>query len=178
MVFGLDNADRSGLGAHDDRLGDDAGREATNPVEHGPVGDAGGREHHVAAGDIVQVVDPIEIGDPHTPRMLALLVAARASGSGAEPKTHSSRVEQPPSARLARAPTRRTRPAPARRPEVAAWPAERDRLQDRPRQSCKGTLGLTSGSPRTPDTRLTRCARPDQRYGRGRGPEPAPTSGR
>ncbi len=59
----VDDAHGAGFRAHDHGLGAGATREAPHPLEHGAVGDAGGREHDLAAGEVVQAILAVEIGD-------------------------------------------------------------------------------------------------------------------
>src|SRR4051794_25072431 len=73
VVVSLDHADGAAFGAHDDRVGDSTAGEAADAAQQIAGGDAGGREHHVAAGEVVQLVLAVEVGDAPT-RGACLLV--------------------------------------------------------------------------------------------------------
>src|SRR5687768_9026736 len=56
-------ADGAGAGAHDDALGGDAILAALDPLEQRPVGHSRRREDHVASGELVQIVNAVQILD-------------------------------------------------------------------------------------------------------------------
>src|SRR4051812_41407818 len=64
-VLAAHPADGAGRGAHDDALGRDPVAAPLDPLEQRAVGDAGGGEDAVALGEILEVVDAVELG--HAP---------------------------------------------------------------------------------------------------------------
>src|SRR5690606_21990625 len=63
-------------GALPHRVRHRAALEEADALEEVTRGDAGGGEHHVALGQIVQGEDPVEVLDPHGPGTLRLLLVA------------------------------------------------------------------------------------------------------
>src|SRR5262249_52024047 len=81
VVVRLDDAHRSRLRAHDDRVRGGAAGRASDAAEHGAVGDAGGGEHHVAMRQVEHVVFARQIGDAATLGAAALVVVAEQQAS-------------------------------------------------------------------------------------------------
>src|SRR4051812_29020899 len=62
LVAGVDGADGAGLGAHDERLRGGAPAVVVHALQQLAVGDAGGGEEAVLAGDeVVLGQDPVEV---------------------------------------------------------------------------------------------------------------------
>src|SRR5579862_9819480 len=81
VMMRLDQAYRARLRAHDHGVGITAVAFAPHPAQHGPVGDAGGREHDVTLCQIEEPVFAIQILDAHAPGTRLLFVAAEQEAS-------------------------------------------------------------------------------------------------
>ena len=76
-MFGTDPPDGAGAGAHDDAFGFDAAALATlDALEQRPVGDAGRGENAVAARQVLEAVDAVQILDAPAVGPGALVVVA------------------------------------------------------------------------------------------------------
>src|SRR5690606_2478917 len=76
-VLGLDVADRPALGAHHHRVGLRAPLEEAHAPEEVARGHAGRGEHHVAARELLQGEDLVEVLDAHRAGALGLRLVAR-----------------------------------------------------------------------------------------------------
>ena len=57
-------------------MGDDPAGEAPHAAQHGAVGHPRRGEHHVAAREVVEIVDAVQVGDAHALRARLLVVVA------------------------------------------------------------------------------------------------------
>jgi hypothetical protein len=74
VVMRLDEAHGAGFAAHDDGMRDRAEAVAHDAAQHRAGGDAGGGEHHVPAGDFMDAVFAVGVGEAHGARALDLAV--------------------------------------------------------------------------------------------------------
>ena len=65
MMLSFDVTDCSGFGAHDDGMSIGPTADETNAVQKCPLGHTGRAEHDVAARKLVNLVNTIEVLDPH-----------------------------------------------------------------------------------------------------------------
>src|SRR6186713_213224 len=66
VVVSFDHADGAALRTHHDRVSDRTTREAADAAQQITGGDTGGGEHHVAFGEVVQLVLTVQVGDAPT----------------------------------------------------------------------------------------------------------------
>src|SRR3546814_9095723 len=75
-VLALDPAHRARTGAHHHAFGRHPAAHPLDAFEQRAIGDAGGREDAIARGEIVELVDLVEIVDPPFARPRAFVVVA------------------------------------------------------------------------------------------------------